>query len=1200
MIKFEPRLYKYDSSQENNNYRGEDFSRYIATGYDVSDNLDDTLDLSNITLFGLPFREEFAPETKFILEIWEKRTNALGEQEEYLDENQVYHLCVDTDAVNPPVISNQEYFDHHISFIEPAVVAQKRLVDNIAVTYKLKDINLEVEPTYDRDAIAPMTRTDTSGEQISYPTDNFNETSGFVNWRTRIIGHQFRWVMPDWYQVTLNGVTKTPSWQDWEEFKLYQEIAQGESDKLIELPVPMLECLSSVAGGKTFRHNGYCSVNVEVVETSITDPNDTQTVMTMQTNPSAQLSQESWTPDAMLPELSGFGWIESRPFAVSGGGEGLGPLNTAAILHKRTQVAVQDATTQNRVISFRARFGYTYKIIVTRAILNPRSTESSNYNPTPDFTNYADKYDEIPYYWGSGNYTSYVLFFKTSNNGQQLSTTFPQITINFNAVIDGANYSIYTRSAQTATALKLYNKAQLTTQDMKKVDGIPVDDTPASFYLEDNDKQELDNTIIVENFYNEKNLWEIQMDIGKYIHARPKIRFGKNNRFVTNWKRYGLTTQYEDNAYPISIYNSRFVEEYISALSSYVSNMIQMGGIITEYIAPKSSSDDYLVYNDVAELITNKNIIEIVNLDVIRKSDGLTRNLTGKPYATESENGYVFEESVYNLLPIYWTANINKGKAIYYQLGTNKIVGLNYQLPVVNTGDETGDYAIKNIIAEVYGYNDTQRANVKVNDYLFKITYRTKDTLRTDQTRPDLRKYLLSTPYDNVPQHNQFNNQQDTVVDSVKFGNNIYGKLIRTGNTTFTKNEWVDTIQNLKHSGELYKIDGNLYYVAKVKNIFFPDHIVSQIEFSKDFNRLSQIIGIPSEPRFYEISERSQIRREKPINDYIVLSTEENENGNDNCYVKQKGWEYIAQLLLDEDVIFPKYAVTMFKSDIDKEQVAGNETFLVETCHPLSCYSIENTLTLEWDMLDNFSAGDQVQVTEQHLPDHSTIDTAYNVLMPYRYADVHGRADMFDFAIIKDYTFTNQNVIDLPKNPIVIEDNQNNLLFGNEEIADYGSHKKGNILLKDNREAISFNYNLQMLTDSDRFVLSAYMWQQEKSNLKLGLLKEEINKISNDTIPNTSFAVGEIPFTYSVDNGLITIDILNSLTDYAETQGITLEELMNGISAIVLYSTNEVNDITSSGAKYFVFGRNISDLDLYDKTKDWKIRNVNKSNFQQQ
>lgn len=1180
------KLYAYDSTQEANGYRGTDYSKYILIGDSDTDNLDDTLDTVELTLAGLPFREEFAPSTKFIYEKWQQQIDNEGNRVENLIKNM--HLCVSNDTVEQPIISDNTYFNHSLSLIEASVEAQSRLVDNIAVTYRLKDVSLESTPTYSTTAKANKSVISVE----NYPNEDFGEWSGAYDWATRRIGHAFRWVMPTWYQVEINGVMKTPSWDDWDNFLLNQEIPSGQTTKQVSLPVPMLECLCGVSGSRTFAHNGYCSLEVIVEETKIATA-ETTTILTMQVNPNQNDQNESWTPDQMLPALNEYGWIESLCEArINDNGK-------YSIYHKRTQVAVPANTTTNRVITFTVNTGCSYQISIRRKELDPGYAPSIGFGP--DYWLYNQKYEKQPAYFSYAHYTSYIVWYDVENNASHININYPLCTLAFNAVEAGTSYDIYLRNAPTENAYNLFNKAQLTTQNISKVNGIPVDETPKSFYLEEADVNELKNTTLVENFYNQKNLWEVFSDIGKYIHARPIVRFGSDNRFVVEWKKYGRTKQFQDNANIMSIYNSRFVEEYISSLSSYVTNMVQLSGQITEIVAPKSSSDDYLVYNDVAEIITSKNIIELVDMEVIRKSDGETRNLVG--IGTSNTNGYVFEENVYNLFSINQNDSVNKGLAIYYRLGTNKIVGLNYQLPTTNTGDGANDYAIKRIIGTVYGIADrTTWKNIKVNDYLFKVTYRTKDTLRSDQTRPDLRKYLLATPYDRVPQHNQFNNQTDTVVDSVKFGNNVYGKLIRTGNKIYTKLEWVSDLTSLKKSGDLYRIGTELYYVSKVKNTYYSDHIESEVEFSKDFNRLSQIIGIPSEPRFYEISEQSLIRREIAINDYIVLGTSIKNQSNDDGCMKVHGWAYVKGLLLGTETEYPKYAVTIFKNDIDKETIAGNETFKIETCLPVCCYSIENTLTIEWDMVDNFSAGDQVGETALSKEPSRVVDTAYNTLKPFRYADVYGRCDMIDFAIVKENEFTNEEVLNLPANPIDFstQEQQNNLLFSNATTETYGTNNHGLIILKDNREALSFNYNLQVLTDSDRFVLSAYMWQKGKENLKIGLLKEEINKISNATIPSTNFVVENIPFS-SLDGGhYILIEIESALSAYAESQNITVEELMEGIKAIVIYSTNEVNDYSESGAKYFVFGRNITDLELSDKTANWFLSNYSKDMFPHQ
>ena len=156
---------------------------------------------------------------------------------------------------------------------------------------------------------------------------------------------------------------------------------------------------------------------------------------------------------------------------------------------------------------------------------------------------------------------------------------------------------------------------------------------------------------------------------------------------------------------------------------------------------------------------------------------------------------------------------------------------------------------------------------------------------------------------------------------------------------------------------------------------------------------------------------------------------------------------------------------------------------------------------------------------------------------------------------------------------------------------------KGIVLLKDNREQLCFNYNLQALTDSDRFVLSSYMWQQNKSNLRLALLGEEVNKISNATIEDRTIVMGDIPFTYTVDaeNNTITVNI-----DLAfSVEGVTSDQLAE-TKAIAIYSTDFINDSALSSSKYFVVARNITGLSVREMRQDWHISPYSKSIFKKQ
>lgn len=1210
------KLYKYDSSQENNAYRGEDFSKHILIGDSDVDDLTEILDVVELTLVGLPFGKEFEPTTKFILEKWEEIINNDGTKSMNMWKD--WHLAVAQDLVSQPILSDNNYFNHTITFNEASVISQGRLVDNISVTYKLKDVTLDGKSSIDPNAkvvpsIVNVDRTYTENFAVwnNYFDAGFRSANNFV------------FVFPTWFP---EHSPYYHSEQEWRDMPLYMAVPQELEAKDVSVPIPFIEARAGVNGSTNFQRVGLCSMKTTVIERNLATGKET-IVKQQTTNPSSSNAYENF-----WGEYNRYGLRDGIP-PKGGLWDTLNIIGGAGLefnsYPRAVKVASFDTNPTNRTMDFKAKPNCFYT--VRFEMLEPPE------RATNEYTWYqADAYNPSPYpsYYSSGRVSGFLVWIGSSSKFP-INNSYPYAELSFYTYVEGTDVRVWLKSAPIENAYNLYQKAQMNTQNTKKINGVNILETPQSYYLEPSDKQELSNTTIVENFYNQKNWWEMQLEIGKYIHAIPKVRFGSDDRFITTWKKLGVPNDnainFDTPSNKISIYNSKSIENYVSACSSYITNMVQLGGIIEEWVAPKSSSEDYLVYNDVAEIITSKPIIEIVDLEAkcINENSygaqvGAIRNLTGNGTHGESPNGFVFEENIYRLLPIVENEiaitdyTTSKGFAIYYALGDNKIQGFSYRLPTVNTGDPENDYAIKRILGRVFDVIPTDWKNIKVNDFVFHIKYRTKDTVRSDQTRPDLRKYMLNTKYDRIPQHNQFNNQTDIVVDSVKFGNNIYGKLIRTGNTEYTTTEWVPSLSLLKQSGELYKINGNNYYVARVKNTYFKDHIISEVTYSKDYNQLSEIIGIPSEPRFYEISERSLIEREVPFNDYIVLGTSIKSLNNSQSFIRGQGWNYISNLLLGEEKEFPKYAITVFKNDKDRVygDVISNEFFYKEICHAVSTYSIENTLTIEWDMEDNFSAGELVRKTEKSIDD--TTDTAYNTLEPVQYTDAFGRSDLVDFLIMKDIGDLNATQISgLPNSPIrtrtrnqiigtseeieeimrlpYIGDYENKYLFGNERMNELGDNVHGLGLIKDNRERISCNYNLQMLTDSDRFVLSAYLWRPEKENLQIALLSQEINKISNETIPETAIIKDRLyPLTQNLDvdteNGIIKIDISSALNNVD----------LDGVKAIAIISANEINDIVQSGAKYFVMGRNISGLSETEKKSNWFISSYSKDMFELQ
>lgn len=1132
---FLTKLYKYDSTEEANGYRGEDFTPYVLQSATFNEDITQELDTQEITLNGLPFSEEFAPETKFIADIVEQ----LPDQEII---HQTIHLCVSSDMVNKPILSDDNYYNHHIFFIEPSVVAQKRLVDNISVTYKLKDVSLEQQVAYPIDTPSSFVNQSSA----------FTPSENFGKWRTDyFLDQQIVRRAGKYLQYEGDIKIYNPDDLTTEIDKKYinvsalKDITTDPSNPQYQatITIPRLAIYGGLENSTQIVRIGYASIDVTIEEYSLTDSYNPISVRNEKFISRSNLAADTNFYQPYYNDIPYSGVPYSRPaflnewlfeygYAVRG---------TNGIYfqyRKYTDISAQrDPTYQiNNVIIKPDR---NYKITVKLHEFSDNLPDLSQY--PQEFQHATRKYDNSQptssFVWdnhkarGSNIYNYDDVVITRLTNAQTNGIT------EYTTYTSNSKELVYT-SAIPYSALALLQKAIVNSCSCEKESNVysaDVNNMHLPFYIDPNYVTKLSATTIIENFYNQKNLWEVAIDVGHYIHAIPELKFGSDDRFMFTFNELGRTDQKEDNATKISIFNSRSVEDYICATSSYVSNMVQLGGFIEEWVVPKTNAETLLVSNDTANLKTTKPIIELLNITVKNRNDGTSADFTP----------FVYEKNVYDTLSVLFTDYPNRGVAMYYQLGTNSIDGGDYRTPTPSSGDKQNDYAFKKAIYSAFhGYIATPSGDawttIKIDDYVFKITYRTKETARMNHLRPDLRKYLLNSQYDRYPQHNQFNNQQDVLIDSIKFGNNLYGKLIKTGNSEYTINEWESDFANVKHKGELYRINGDLYYVAKATHEIQSNCIISKIKYSKDYNELSAVIGIPSEPRFYEISEQSQIRREFAMNDLLLLTNDLNKVATDYNSSYVSNYTHLMGLIFRTDVAFLKYALTVFKGDkdVDKyDQTVGQGNLYLETFVPINAYSSGNTLSYEWDMVDNFSAGDQVQTLTENY------DGNYSTLWAVKYTDIYGKAALVDFYLMGDFyvelpfdagiqsfnlldsVITNDNIQAFPESPFktrldTLGDSRrwvfdtiggagglmqtiavSNISDPND--TDYNG--RGICLLKDCREAISCNYNLQLITDSDKFVVSPFVFLPNKSNVKIAFLSEEINKLTDGYIDTAKF-----------------------------------------------------------------------------------------------
>lgn len=1191
------KLFKYDSSKENNGYRGEDFSRYVLQGDQNTEDITQELDVAELTLVGLPFKEEFAPETKFILDVVD---NDLLGNERILE---TLHLCVSRDTPSQPIISDDNYFDHHISFIEPSVVAQKRLVDNISTTYKLKDVTLkEVQ------AFPDVNTSINISSSVFVPELNFGiEVKDLDVPAGTGSGTTTNFVAGKYFEI--DGSLKLEN-DNGETFDtIYNNIDNFERDGgyFANFIIPKLKIMYGVDGTKNFQFLGNASIVCKIEEFVLNDELNPTNQWTETFISNSNLGEGTYSAINGWQDRFGGEWLleECKDYSF--------PATTIegidCYYRKYTDTSAQEPTYKMTNIPIKKDRRYVVTISLYQFPDNIPSVSGRSYK----------KYtgEQPAYYVHDYRYYQTVIGIGTLDIYTFETPSMKYFTANktsgsgYFITYDVETGEIVYASSTPYSALALLQKAIINSSIYEKKNGVYIGDINNSnlpFYVDSDFVDDLSATLIIENFYNQKNLWEILIEVGHYIHAIPNIKFGSDDRFVITFNRLGRTDEKIDNSTKVSIYNSRSVEDYISATSSYITNMVQLGGLIEEWVSPKTTNEQLLVSNDTAEIIVSKPIIELLEIIVKNNTTGETAPFTP----------FVYEENVYKTLQIDYQVNPNRGIAMFYRLGTNVITGGQYQLPQANTNVFT-DYTFKKVIwcafnDYEYAVGNPDRANwgsINVKDYSFLVRYRTKDSVRQNHIRPDLRKYLINSKYDKFPEHNQFNNQTDVVVDSIKFGNNMYGKLIKTGNSTYRKIEWNDKYENVKHKGELYRIDGELYYVAKVTNYRFGSYILSDVQFSKDYNELSAVIGIPSEPRFYEISEQSLIWREFAINDILLLTDDKNQLKYKSNYVFN--FDHLSGLVIGEGVDFAKYAITVYKGDKDVDQydqTIGQPSLYKEVINPVNAYSSENTLTYEWDMEDNYSAGNKVI---------STDNENYNSLWAVPYTDVYGKAALLDFYILGDIeNLTTEQIKALPESPISTKKSDTtrpfvgdlNLLGTNVMDYDENYNGRGIGLLKDCREAMSINFNLQLATNSDTFVLSPYVYLPNKKNVRIVLLAEEVNKLSSGFINNSAiitpidkngntmnpyfdFEITKETATSSWDSsksvvtnfGIDFASVLGNVADehFTDTQGYQRAKSIVVLCDVSLNTGLDTDTATIPYKTQFVFARNIPEFWSKDK-----------------
>lgn len=356
-------------------------------------------------------------------------------------------------------------------------------------------------------------------------------------------------------------------------------------------------------------------------------------------------------------------------------------------------------------------------------------------------------------------------------------------------------------------------------------------------------------------------LWEVLEQIGDYLHSVPKLNgnivyfeeFGRQDKVQADLKDYVSNIERFD------------IEQFGNAIDSTIQNIVntdnETSGSVVEpfgvgYITPRTDSGQAVITQDNCFIPTKEPIEKIVKLEV--------GYLDQKDYKTKVVGDitpYVYESAEYATLSSYSSAfPLSKKYAVKYTIGQKNITALNFKLPNA-ISDSFEEYSIVAILEKVTGKNIASLFRLEdIRNLQFRITYvpMTEARLKQYKSRVQDNKFDSTLAY----------NQSATKISSVAYGEAMKGAIAKLGNPEITKVFLFTDLSLIPKVGQLYDEE---YYVSIVKCEYYKDFVRCEVGLSKNFNRISEFVGIKNEVRFYEISERNFTKCYINYNDFCIV-----------------------------------------------------------------------------------------------------------------------------------------------------------------------------------------------------------------------------------------------------------------------------------------------------------------------------------------
>lgn len=770
--------------------------------------------------------------------------------------------------------------------------------------------------------------------------------------------------------------------------------------------------------------------------------------------------------------------------------------------------------------------------------------------------------------------------FQTGDLDQQYATTMSEGTYRVTyywqiiaSTLSQEGSVVYYFEVLSPTSPQVWNIATVIDRLLMIAEPLRRNDGAARFSLDSSIRSRLSAIEAPEFAFTTDTLREALNQIGGFIHAMPRLKRWyptpvNDFQYVVSFDFYGGMEESSAASYPyVAESYGADIESYATKLDSQVNNLVNSmqdgSGTITEpyYDGYKTVRTEtaYARISDSGMIIETQFPI----YDVIAVKAGI---LPGQTYEGGDITPYVFESADYSRMSsVMGTYPTSKMYAVYFVQGEKNIMGLDFKRPNA-ISEALEKYAIVNILRVTSGHNDFDMLTGNDPDpnayaqLAFQVTYRPIWSARVQQTKSNISGILK-------PRALAYN-QSANLIESRYYGENLKGTIARIGNVGRSRTFIGQKLSSIPKCGQLFDED---YYIAGVSVEWGVYDYKCTLALSKDFNRLSQYIGIDAQKRYYEVSEKAAYNRNINFTDYLVIGDSMGEA--DDTYFNNVSGLY--QIIFTFSSVAKSRITHVLASGYSNSDVT--EPDLPTMLLPVIACAFGNSMVFSFTYADNYSAGNQSvynnissQTGEGDVTGYFQQGTAY--------ADTYGRMEYLRWDM-KRTTEAQDTLTEQTRTGTALP--QYVPMAMGDTVLTTGS--KPMWIKKDSREKISVNYQIEFVTNRKNLVIGSgfaktcpLVYNRTSGGAQLWILPNKINKFAQtiDTAGGTNLGF----VTPTSQNDILTFPATTATADgeawafldsEVKEEGSTIRELIFGENTAV--TSGEAIDLPVMTPKHKLF-----------------------------